>query len=39
MADPDDPRTAARNRLMGRLLLIAFGLLLAAYVIPTILRR
>lgn len=44
MTDPDTQETAlkaakteARNRLFGRLMIIALGLLLAAYFVPSFL--
>lgn len=36
--DPEDAsRTEARNRLYGRLMIVALGLLLAAYFVPSFL--
>jgi len=47
MSEPDPPRDdpqreearAARNRLLGRILIVAMGLLALAQIIPAILSR
>lgn len=39
MSEPDAEKTARRNRLLGRVLIVALGLLVLAYLIPLLIHR